>query len=98
MTLGRRGHGRLERIFNDDACVAGYRDLLRGAAVGLRPVPSSATFPDRGVSQGGLSSLQARRIVEARLGREPQDMLESAVALEAWAGVHAREALAHGRD
>jgi hypothetical protein len=50
------------------------------------------------VSQGGLSSLQARRIVEARLGREPQDMLESAVALEAWAGVDAGEALAHGRE
>ena len=50
------------------------------------------------MTQGGLSSLQARGIVEARLGREPQDMLESAVALEAWAGVDAGEALAHGRE
>ena len=50
------------------------------------------------MNRGGLSSLQARRIVEARLGREPQDMLESAVALEAWAGVDASEALAHGRE
>ena len=50
------------------------------------------------MSQGGLSALQARRIVEARLGREPQDMLEAAVVLEAWAGVGADEALAHGRE
>jgi len=50
------------------------------------------------VSRGELSSLQARRIVEARLGREPQDMLEVAVALEAWAGVHAGEALERGRE
>jgi hypothetical protein len=50
------------------------------------------------VTTSSLSSLQARRIVEARLGREPQDMLESAVALEAWAGVDAAEALEHGRE
>jgi hypothetical protein len=34
--------------------------------------------------------------VEARLGREPQDMLEAAVALEAWAGVPAGDALRTG--
>ena len=30
--LGRRGHGRLGRIFNEAACVDGYRDLLGAAA------------------------------------------------------------------
>ena len=35
----------------------------------------------------------ARRLVEARLGREPQDMLEAAVVLEAWGGVPAQRAL-----
>jgi hypothetical protein len=43
------------------------------------------------------SPAQARRIVRARLGREPQDMLEAAVVLEAWAGVPARPALRLGR-
>jgi hypothetical protein len=37
---------------------------------------------------------EARLLVEARLGREPQDMLEAAVVLEAWAGVAAEAALA----
>jgi hypothetical protein len=37
---------------------------------------------------------QARLLVEARLGRAPQDMLEAAVVLEAWAGVEAQTALA----
>jgi hypothetical protein len=41
--------------------------------------------------------LAARRLVEARLGRPPQDMLEAAVALEAWAGVPAQGALDAGR-
>ncbi|WP_445149590.1 DUF3492 domain-containing protein [Baekduia sp. Peel2402] len=26
--LGRRGHGRLGRLFNEDACIDGYRELL----------------------------------------------------------------------
>jgi hypothetical protein len=30
--LGERGHGRLGRIFNEAACVDGYRDLLSAAA------------------------------------------------------------------
>jgi glycosyltransferase involved in cell wall biosynthesis len=30
--LGRRGHARLGRVFNDTACVEGYRDLLHGLA------------------------------------------------------------------
>jgi hypothetical protein len=41
---------------------------------------------------------QARRMVRARLGRDPQDMLEAAVVLEAWAGIPARKALALGRE
>jgi hypothetical protein len=36
-------------------------------------------------------------LVEARLGRPPQDMLEAAVVLEAWAGVPAVRALDAGR-
>jgi hypothetical protein len=35
----------------------------------------------------------ARRLVEARLGRAPQDMLEAAVVLEAWGGIPAQRAL-----
>jgi hypothetical protein len=41
---------------------------------------------------------RARQIVEARLGRPPQDMLEAAVVLEAWAGMPAEGALAAGRS
>ncbi len=44
-----------------------------------------------------ISPSSARRIVDARLGREPQDMLEAAVVLEAWAGLPAGEALRSGR-
>jgi hypothetical protein len=40
---------------------------------------------------------RAERFVEARLGREPQDMLEAAVVLEAWGGVPAGEALRSGQ-
>ena len=36
-------------------------------------------------------------VVEARLGRPPQDMLEAAVVLEAWAGVPPSRALEAGR-
>jgi hypothetical protein len=39
----------------------------------------------------------AQRFVEARLGREPQDMLEAAVVLEAWGGVPASRAIPNGR-
>jgi hypothetical protein len=41
-----------------------------------------------------VDPVRARRVVEARLGRPPQDMLEAAVVLEAWAGVPAPGALA----
>lgn len=41
---------------------------------------------------------QARQMVRARLGREPQDMLEAAVVLEAWAGLPARRALRLARE
>ncbi len=40
-----------------------------------------------------LDAMRARRLVEARLGRGPQDALEAAVVLEAWAGVPAQRAL-----
>jgi hypothetical protein len=50
------------------------------------------------MSANKLSPLHAQRVVEARLGREPQDMLEAAVALEAWAGMRALDALGTGRD
>ena len=49
------------------------------------------------MSAARLEPLSAQRIVEARLGREPQDMLEAAVVLEAWAGIPAGEALQSGR-
>jgi hypothetical protein len=45
-----------------------------------------------------LDSPAARRLVEARLGRRPQDMLEAAVALEAWAGLPAQRALDTARE
>jgi hypothetical protein len=35
--LGQRGHRRLGRLFNESACVEGYRDLLHTVAA----VPSS---------------------------------------------------------
>lgn len=41
-----------------------------------------------------MEPADARMLVEARLGRPPQDMLEAAVVLEAWAGVSAEAALA----
>jgi hypothetical protein len=41
-----------------------------------------------------MEPTDARLLVEARLGRAPQDMLEAAVVLEAWAGVPAQTALA----
>ena len=40
---------------------------------------------------------RAGRLVEARLGRAPQDALEAAVVLEAWAGVPAQRALETAR-
>ncbi|HMJ33067.1 MAG TPA: hypothetical protein VK501_04040 [Baekduia sp.] len=44
-----------------------------------------------------LDAREAGLVVEARLGRAPQDMLEAAVVLEAWAGVPAQAALAAAR-
>jgi hypothetical protein len=44
-----------------------------------------------------LDAGEAEVLVEARLGRPPQDMLEAAVVLEAWAGVPAQRALATAR-
>ena len=45
----------------------------------------------------GLEPGKAELLVEARLGRRPQDMLEAAVVLEAWAGLPAQAALAAAR-
>jgi hypothetical protein len=50
------------------------------------------------VSGALIDPVEARRLVEARLGRRPQDMLEAAVALEAWAGLHAQGALVAARE
>jgi hypothetical protein len=44
-----------------------------------------------------VGAAAARRIVEARLGRPAQDMLEAAVVLEAWGGMSSSDALAAGR-
>jgi hypothetical protein len=49
------------------------------------------------VSAAPLEPADGELIVEARLGRPPQDMLEAAVVLEAWAGVPAQSALAAAR-
>ena len=40
-SLGRRGHGRLGRIFNEAACLSGYRELLGNAAA---PAATSPRF------------------------------------------------------
>ena len=45
-----------------------------------------------------MDATRARRLVEARLGRAPQDTLEAAVVLEAWAGVPAQRALETARE
>ncbi len=50
------------------------------------------------MSAAALEPADGELIVEARLGRPPQDMLEAAVVLEAWAGVPARSALAAARE
>jgi glycosyltransferase involved in cell wall biosynthesis len=40
--LGLRGHARLGRVFNDRACVQGYRELLHGiAGTNAQPVQRS---------------------------------------------------------
>jgi hypothetical protein len=49
------------------------------------------------MTEATLEAAEARLLVEARLGRDPQDMLEAAVVLEAWAGVPAQAALAAAR-
>jgi hypothetical protein len=46
------------------------------------------------VTGAPMDLADARMLVEARLGRPPQDMLEGAVVLEAWAGISAEAALA----
>ena len=87
--LGRRGHGRLGRIFNERACVEGYRELLHTMTRERARCERCRVSPD---------DPRARRLVEARLGRPPQDALEAAVVLEAWAGVPAQRALETARQ
>jgi hypothetical protein len=53
------------------------------------------------VLQGGarqISGAYARALVEARLGRPSQDVIEAAVVLEAWGGLAAQDALAAASD
>jgi len=50
------------------------------------------------VNAAPLEPADGELIVEARLGRPPQDMLEAAVVLEAWAGIPARNALNAARQ
>lgn len=45
-----------------------------------------------------LSAERARALIDARLGRAPQDALEAAVVLEAWGGIDANEALRLGAE
>ena len=89
--LGRRGHRRLGRLFNESACIDGYRELL-GALTGNAAEPPRRSGCAHDGADAGAA--EARLLVEARLGRAPQDMLEAAVVLEAWAGVPAQTALA----
>jgi len=49
------------------------------------------------VSPAQLDERRAARVIEARLARPPQDMLEAAVVLEAWGGLPAQAALDAGR-
>ena len=50
------------------------------------------------MSTAELTPLEVSHIVKARLGRDPQDMLEVAVVLEAWAGMPAQSALRNGAE
>ena len=45
-----------------------------------------------------LSAERARALIEARLGRAPQDALEAAVILEAWGGIDANAAMRLGAE
>jgi polysaccharide biosynthesis protein PelF len=47
--LGRRGHRRLGRVYSEQACVDGYRELL-GVAAGERATPAGAPAPSRRVA------------------------------------------------
>ena len=76
-----------------------HRRLPRPAA-GRGRAGRRAARPDRpgGMTAAPLEPADGELIVEARLGRPPQDMLEAAVVLEAWAGVPAQSALAAARE
>jgi hypothetical protein len=49
------------------------------------------------MTSAALDERRAARVIEARLARPPQDMLEAAVVLEAWGGLPAQAALDAGR-
>ena len=70
--LGQRGHGRLGRIFNESACVDGYRELLQAvaapvsgaapAAIGLaRMTAARAGAGRRRLARRGAARARARR-------------------------------------
>ncbi|HKP18968.1 MAG TPA: hypothetical protein VJT84_10840 [Gaiellaceae bacterium] len=51
-----------------------------------------------GRTEAAITQREALAVIESRLGRAPQDMLEAAVVLEAWGGLRAEEALATAAD
>ena len=57
--LGRRGHRRLARTFNEASCVSGYRDLLDDVAAGRTPRRAE---PDREGTVVALPNLEHERI------------------------------------
>jgi hypothetical protein len=59
-------------------------------------IPAPARTP--AASDGRLSRAEAQAILQSRLGREPQDVIEAAVVLEAWGGLPAEHALAAAQE
>ena len=53
--LGQRGHGRLGRIFNEGACVEGYRELLHTLTRGRAAADGAVMSPDERRGRGGWS-------------------------------------------
>ena len=71
-----------------------YRRLPRAARHAHRQGRRAPGCRGARMTAPTMEPQEARLLVEARLGRAPQDMLEAAVVLEAWAGVPAQTALA----
>ena len=72
-------------------------DLQRARVRRGLPRAAAHARSSEAASWAGEPDARARRLVEARLGRPPQDALEAAVVLEAWAGVPAQRALETAR-